>query len=72
MNQSVPEATVRAGDHPMAVLSAKRRTASSPLRSIQLRITPLLEDESWGWPLFIAAGEGIAWTDTGQSELESL
>lgn len=51
----VPDATVRAGDHPPAVHSAYFSVARSALRSIQLKRIPRANDDS-GCALFCAAG----------------
>ena len=58
-NQSLPDAAVRGVDHPAAVRSEKRSVDVSPFRSIQLRSTPRVDEDSCGCPLFGPAGEGM-------------
>ena len=58
-NQSVPDATVRAGVHAPPVRSENLRVAVVPLRSIQLRRTPRADTDSRGCALPGGAGDAI-------------
>ncbi|GMV20456.1 MAG: hypothetical protein AMXMBFR57_04050 [Acidimicrobiia bacterium] len=62
-NQSVPDATVRAGVHPSPVRSAYFNDAVPPWRSIQLSNTPRDETVNCGASLDAAAGESIRRTE---------